>query len=203
MQAWLREYAAAPPKARRRSGHNIAIEVPVNMRNHYQSRTLRNFSLNLMICLDARLGAWDFDELVGHVHHAMRLENNEHLLAPQIVRNAGSARKFIVKIIPLFFKDIGCQMLYADLGLSRMTSSFSNVGAVQLPASLQEHVERFDFVPAPMRMARVNASALSWKDKVYVNFGSRVQTRSIEQRFFSQLASLGVPVAIDPLYEEQ
>lgn len=202
LEAWLEEYRATTRRQKKRlSGHNIAIEVPVNLRKIYPAKTMRNFSLYVMVCLDGRLGSWTFEELVKYVHHTMRIENDERKLAQQIKRNAGGMRHLLVRLVPLWIKDIFGRLLFYRLGQALITSFISNLGVVELPPEITPHVRRFDFIPAPSRDTRSNASVLSWQDSVYINFGSRVVSREIERRFFSRLAAIGIPVMLDPVME--
>lgn len=202
MEAWLEEYRASSRRSRRKSGHTIGIEVPVNMRKFYPTKSLRNFSLYVMVCLDARLGNWHFDELAKYVHHQMRIENDERLIARQISRNNGGLRNIFVRLTPLFVKDFFGRLFFSMLGQSMITSFISNLGPVQLPEELVPHIERFDFIPAPNKDTRTNASVLSWQDNMYINLGSRVRSREIERRFYSCLATIGLPVYLDPVVED-
>ncbi len=202
LEAYLGFWSDSSHKSRKRAGKNIAIEVPVNMRKFYKTLSLRNFSLYVMVCLDARLGSWTFDELVTYVRNVMRVENDERIIARQISRNAGGTRIIAVRLVPLFIKDFFAKLFFRTLGQSIITSFISNLGAVSLPPEIAGRVRRFDFIPAPSNDTRTNASVLSWQDTVYLNFGSRVRTREIERRVFSRIASLGVPVKLDPVQED-
>ncbi|MBU0935130.1 MAG: hypothetical protein KKI09_07515 [Spirochaetes bacterium] len=202
MEAWLEEYKNSSKAARRKTGHNIGIEVPVNMRKFYPTKSLRNFSLYVMVCLDARLGNWHFDELAKYVHHVMRIENDERIIARQITRNCGSLRIPLVRTTPLFVKDFFGRIFFQKMGQSMISSFISNLGPVKLPPEIAGHVRRFDFIPAPNKDTRTNASVVVWQDSMYVNLGSRVKSRAIEQRFYSRLAALGISVHLDPVEED-
>ncbi len=202
LEAYLGFWTDSTRQSRDKTGKNMAIEVPVNMRKFYKTSSLRNFSLYVLICLDARLGAWTFDELVTYVRNVMRVENDERIIARQISRNAGSIRIFAVRIVPLFIKDFFAKIFFRSFGQSIITSFISNLGSVSLPPEIAPHVRRFDFIPAPSNDTRTNASMLSWQETVYLNFGSRVKTREIERRFYSRIASLGIPVNLDPVLED-
>lgn len=202
LEAYLTLWIDTRRSSRKKIGNNIAIEVPVNVRKFYPTQTLRNFSLYVMICLDPRLGNWTFDELVTYVRNVMRIENDERMIARQIARNAGSMRSLCVRLVPLFIKDFFGRLFFVKFGQSGITSFISNLGAVNMPPEIASHIKRFDFIPAPSNDTRTNSSFLSWQDTVYFNFGSRVKSREIERRFFTRIASLGIPVTLDPVMED-
>jgi len=175
----------------------VSVEVPVNMRKHYPTRTLRNFSLFVLPSLDARLGTWSFDELVEFIHHYMKIENDERRIARQIARNAGGARNVLVRLVPLPLKDFFAKLLFSALGEALISGLVSNLGPVSLPPELAERVLGFDFIGAPSGNLMTNASVLSWKGEVKVVFGSRTDDRTVERLFFRRMRALGVPVRVD------
>ncbi|TVQ23120.1 MAG: hypothetical protein EA382_10690, partial [Spirochaetaceae bacterium] len=67
----------------------IRIEVPVNMRRVYPTRSMRNFSLFVGPELDLSLGDYSFDEIVRRVHHDMHIQLDRNQLLRQISRNVG------------------------------------------------------------------------------------------------------------------
>lgn len=174
-----------------------AVEIPVNMRRFYPSRTLRNFTLFILPAVDLRLGPYTFEELVRIVHHRVALENEEREIARQISRNAGGGRKLLVRLVPLVLKNFFARMLYDSLGEGLITGLLTNLGSMTLPAPLDEKVRRFEFVPAPSRSLKTNAALCSWKGELHVTFGSRARSREVERRFFSVLSSIKLRARIE------
>lgn len=185
--AWLRR-ACAPV---------AAVEIPVNMRKYYPSRTLRNFTLFVLPSVDLRLGPYTFEDLVKIVRHRIALENDEREIARQISRNAGGGRKLLVRLVPLSLKNFFARLLYDSLGEGLITGLMSNLGNLSLPAPLDQKVERFEFLPAPSRFLKTNAAVSSWKGRLYITFGSRAQSREVERRFFALLSSINLRARIE------
>ncbi len=175
----------------------VCMEVPVNMRKFYPTRTLRNFSLFALPSVDTRLGTWTFDELVEHVHHQLRIEAGERRMATQIARNAGGSRMLAVRLMPLVVKDFFAHLLFERLGEGMMSGMLSNLGPVVMPPELAGRIERFDFVGAPSKIIKTGASMLTWNGNAYISFHSMAVSRDVERLFFSRLASLGVPVRVE------
>lgn len=181
----------------------VSLEVPVNMRKFYPTKTLRNFSLFALPSVDTRLGKWTFDELVAHVHHQLRIEADERRMATQIARNAGGGRKLIVRLFPLALKDFFAHLLFERLGEGMMSGMLSNLGPVSMPPEISPRIERFDFVGAPSKIIKTGASMLSWNGDAHVSFHSMAESREVERLFFSHLSSLGVPVRVECSMEAQ
>ena len=190
-------WRSMPEQERKRKPHMAAVEIPVNMRRFYPSRTLRNFTLFILPSVDLRLGPYSFEELVKIVHHRVALENEEREIARQISRNAGGGRNLVVRLVPLFVKNFFARMLYDSLGEGLITGLISNLGAMTLPEPLAERVERFEFVPAPSRALKTNMAVCSWKGEFHVTFGSRARSREVERGFFGVLSSINLRARIE------
>jgi NRPS condensation-like uncharacterized protein len=197
IDAFQSMYFDLPERERRRRSPFAAIEVPVNMRKFYPTKSNRNFSLFVLITQDFRLGRRDFREIVERAHHQMRFEVDERNIARQISRNVGGTRNMAVRLVPLVLKDFFARMLFSALGESLISSFISNIGAVSLPEGPAEHVERFDFFPAPSLTTLTNASMLSWKGNLYIGFGSLARSRELERLVLTRLRKLGLPVKVE------
>ncbi|MBL8967471.1 MAG: hypothetical protein JNG85_10690, partial [Spirochaetaceae bacterium] len=197
MDALQEIWFAAPPAERRRRRPLAAVEIPVNMRKFYPTRSNRNFSLFILITQDFRLGRREFPEIVARAHHQMRFENDAASIARQISRNVGGSRKLLVRLVPLVVKDFFARLLFSAMGENLVSGFISNLGPVSLPPGPAAHVERFDFIPASSRVTKTNASTLSWKGKLYIDFGSLARSRELERLFFLRLRKLGLPVHVE------
>ncbi len=175
----------------------LGVEIPVNMRKFYPTRSNRNFSLFVIVNQDMRLGKRDFGEIVTRAHHQLRIENDERNIARQITRNVGGSRNLVVRLVPLFLKDLFAHVLFSKMGESLVSGFVSNLGRVAMPPGPAAHIERFDFIPTPSPVTLTNAAVLSWKDRVYINFGSLARSRELERLFFSRLRRLGLPIQIE------
>jgi hypothetical protein len=183
------------PKAKRRP--ILAVEIPVNVRKFYPSKTNRNFSLFVLARQDMRLGPRDFPELVSRAHHELRIETDARNISRQISRNVAGSRNFFVRAVPLRLKDFFARLLFAAFGDDLLSGFVSNLGPVSMPEKVAKHIERFDFLPAPSALNKTSASVLSWKGNIYFSFGSLAVSREVERYFFSRLASLGLPVRVE------
>ena len=179
------------PKAR-----FVSVEIPVNLRQFFVSKTNRNFSLFFLLKENLDLGARSFDELVKRAHHRMKIEGDPKSLAMQIARNAGGTRNPIVRAIPLFIKDVAGRILFSALGESMLSGFISNLGALRLPPGIAPQIKSVVFSPAPSTTTLTNASVLSWNDELIISFGSLLRSRQLEQLYFKRLRDLGLSVSV-------
>jgi hypothetical protein len=190
-------FYALPAPIRRTMRPHLSVQVPVNLRRLFPSSTMRNFSLYVLPSLDTRLGVYEFPEIVRRVHHYMQAEVDRKNISMQISRNVGGGRNPIVRILPLPLKGVAARLVYRRLGEDTFSGLFSNLGPVELPEPIASEVLRFDFIPAPSRRCKTNANAISWKDTLYIGFGSLSASTELERRFFTTLTGMGFPVSIE------
>jgi len=186
-----------PAWMRRRSGPMATLEVPINMRKIYPTRTMRNFSLYFMPSVDLRLGHYEFGELAELVHHRIKSESPEREIPRQMARNVGISRKKYVRLLPLGLKEVVMRMAYNSMGKRFMSGGVSNLGLLTLPEPLGSRVERIECLMPPSRVTCGNLGAVTWGDKIYANFGSLMRSRDVERLAFKRLASLGIPVRLE------
>ena len=181
---------------RRPREHFISLEIPVNLRQFFKTKSNRNFSLFILLRENMQLGARSFDELAKRAHYQMRLENDPRSLARQLARNAGGTRNLFVRMVPLFLKDVAARILFAKLGETMLSGFISNLGALKLPPGIAPYVASVVFIPAPSPATLTNASVLSWNNDLVVTFGSLTRSRELERLFLRRLRSLGLSVSV-------
>jgi NRPS condensation-like uncharacterized protein len=182
---------------RKKKPGKLSIQIPVNLRKSYPSKTMRNFSLFVMPEIDPGLGHYTFDEIVKTVFHQMQLETDTRLINKIISRNVGSERKIVVRAIPLFIKDRVLRINHRTMGCSQYSGVLSNLGMVRFPASMIAHIESLMVIsPPPNKMIRVSCGMLGFNEQITITFGNITRSRELEKNFFRFLTGEKIPVAI-------
>ncbi|HNX13303.1 MAG TPA: hypothetical protein PK854_02150 [Oscillospiraceae bacterium] len=175
----------------------VKICVPINLRKFYPTHTLRNFSNYTNPGIDPRYGLFSFDEVLSAVHHHMGSEVTEKKLNAKIATNVQVEKVRVLRLMPLFIKNIAMKMTFKFVGDRQTSSSISNLGAVKLPPEMEQYVTRMDFILGPLSRNRVIAAMLSYQNTVYFNFTRIIKETFIEREFFRMLVKLGIPVRIE------
>ncbi len=181
------------PNARR----PIAIMIPVDLRRVYPSRTMRNFFLSVTASIDPRLGAYSFEEILHEVHHSVQGQITAKSISRQIRRNVGAERNSFIRHVPLLLKIPAKRRLYTRRWGARYTTALSNLGRVDLPAALAEHVERFEVIPNPSAAHGVGCALVGYGDRLFITFASIVSRTGLERAFFTRLRRMGIPVRVE------
>ncbi|OHD79927.1 MAG: hypothetical protein A3J97_15590 [Spirochaetes bacterium RIFOXYC1_FULL_54_7] len=189
-------YEALPPRRRMRALKNIAVQIPVNLRNLYPSRTLRNFFLCVSPAIDMRLGHWSLEEILRRVHHGFRLGLEEKEMLRQIRRNVGGERNPIGRALLLPLKTLLLRVINTNIGTKAFSGSISNLGTISMPEPFASQVRGFGLILPRGMFYGANVGVFSWKETLTITIGSCMANRDFETAFFARLARLGLPVTV-------
>lgn len=175
----------------------VKICIPINLRRFYPTRTMRNFSIYVNPGIDPRFGQYSFDEVLSAVHHYMRSEVTEKLLNAKISTNVRSENNKVLRVAPLFVKNIAMKFTFKLVGDRKSTTTISNLGVVNLPSQMAEYVTRMDFILGAPAHNRVACAVLTYSGKLIINFTRTIKESMLEREFFSYLIKLGIPVKVE------
>lgn len=173
----------------------LRIQVPVNLRKLYHSKTMRNFSLFVTPEIDLRLGHYSLEEIVKTVHHLMQLETDRKLINKIISRNVAAERNIMLKNTPLFIKSLILYFTYKVAGTSRYSGVITNLGKVSFGSEVDKLIDHFVFIPPPPNNTlKINCGVVGFGNKLALSFGNITTSRELERNFFSVLMKEGIPV---------
>ncbi len=173
----------------------LRVQVPVNLRNIFPSKTMRNFSLFVIPELDMRLGHYSFEEIIKTVYHQMRLETDEKLINKNIARNVGSEKKLYIRSIPLILKILILKLKFYSLGPSQYSGVITNLGKVVFPEEMVTLIDHLVFTPPPPnKMLKVNCGIIGFQDMLILSFGNVTKSSELENKMLHFLEQEGIEV---------
>lgn len=175
----------------------VKVAMPVNLRRFFPSGTLRNFITMIYPGVDPRLGDYTFEEIVVQVQNYMRYHINEKLLRGDITTNAATQRNFLIRVVPLFLKDLVVRNFYARVQDRNSSAGLTNMGALRVPEGMEAYIERFDIYMGQPFSRRTNCAVISFGDILTVNFASSIIEADVERYFFRRLVQDGIHVKIE------
>lgn len=182
---------------RKRSQRPVKVQVPVNLRQFFESETLRNFALYINPGVDPRLGEFSFEEIIKAVHHKMGSELNAKTMKAKLTANVRSEKNIAVKVMPLFLKNLALKTAYSMLGEKTSSVTISNLGPVRLPDEMSGYVKRMDFILGALSRNPCSCGVVSYGDKLYINIVRTIREPLLERSFFTYLRKLGLPIKIE------
>ena len=180
----------------------VKVSVPINLRNVFPSNTLRNFANYVNPGIDPRLGEYTFDETLNLVHHFMAMEVTKKLLNVKITTNVRSEQNTVLRLMPLFIKNMALKYVYSQVGDVLSSTTLSNLGVGKLPTQMAQYVRRMDFILGPLANNRVCSAALTYNNRLRINFTRTIEEPVLEREFFTRLVKLGIPVKVESNQQE-
>ena len=193
----IKSFTECQSKSKNRIEKPVKVSVPVNLRKIYPSRTLRNFALYINPGIEPRYGEFTFQEITEEVHHFMRMNNKEKYLNAIMCKNLSDEFNPVVRVIPLFIKNVALFTAFKMYGETLVSSTFSNLGKVELPPEMSKHIERVEFMLGKFMAGMPSAAASSYNGNLYINWTSGFYEKDVEKGFFTSLIKMGVPVKIE------
>ncbi len=174
----------------------VSVQIPVNLRKFFPSRTLRNFVLCLRVKIDPKMGEYTFEEILKSVSLQLRLVNNDKFVNSLMTKNL-KIEKQAGKYIPLPVKTLGVAIGFGITAEQTTSALISNLGPITLPEDMTEHVEGFFFFTGPGKVNGARCGAVTCGDSLAFTFSNCYKEGDIEREFFTRLIKMGVRVKIE------
>lgn len=189
-------YNGLPSFKKRKMRKIFRIQVPVNLRRIYPSKTMRNFSLFVTPEIDLSLGQYTFEEILKTVHHTMQLETDRKLINKIIARNVGAERNIWLKNTPWILKSMILHLSYRIAGTSLYSGVITNLGKVSF-GDTDALIDYFAFIPPPPnKTVRVNCGVLGFDNSLVMSFGNITRSRDLEREFLTFLVKQDIGVKV-------
>lgn len=173
----IQEREVKNPKRRK----PVKILIPVNLRGIYDSKTLRNFVFYICPGVDPRLGDYSVAELCRVFSSQMALMIDKKQLSSRISTNVNSEKTMILKLAPLFLKNLVMKMIFNRVGERTSCFTFSNLGVVKLPEAMARHTKRMDFLLGVQSFAPYNTALITYGGRAYLNIIRNIKEPTLER----------------------
>lgn len=178
------------PSIRRRKP--IKVHIPINLRNLFPSRSLRNFFLYTTPQLETRMGEYSFDEICRLIHHWMGLDVTPRKMAMMVAGNVRSEEIFLVRLIPLFIKTIILKIVFFATGERKSCLSLSNMGSIQVPAEMEPFISHMDFIIGVKATSPYNCGVISYGDRLRWNIVRNTREPQLENALYQVMRDQGL-----------
>lgn len=175
----------------------VKVLVPCDLRRIFGSSTLRNFALYATPGVDPRLGEYDFSELCHIVQNKLKLDITKKNMSARIYTNVKDEENMLLKLAPLFLKNIVMKLVFLSVGERKSTLSLSNLGVVRLPEEMKSYVTGVDFVLSPQSDAPYNASVISYGEELRISIIRNIKEPRLEMALYRVLRECGVHVKVE------
>lgn len=188
--------AYTSPAVLEKKNKPFKLFVPVNLRRFFPTQSLRNFSLFVRseVSFDQDL---TFESILQKVKEDFSEQIQKEKLQAQIVSNVKIEKNIFMRITPLLIKELVLKIGYKTWGEDPNSLSFSNLGLVKLPKSMNKYVKRINFTSGTSKNSLIGIGVVSYNDSLVISISSAMVERDFQITLFRFLASQGLDIVIE------
>lgn len=181
----------------------VKIFIPVNLRRHFPSQSLRNFTNFVKTNMMMARPNITFPEIIDLVKRQFAEGMTKSELIRKMSENVAFETNILLRSTPFFLKKFFLKIGYSMLGLSLNTMSLTNIGKVDLPKSMIPYIESGSAAVYSGKFNTVNCAIVSYGEKFKITFTRSIIETTIEREFFRHFTELGMAVEIESNYVEE
>ncbi|WP_294144815.1 DUF6320 domain-containing protein [uncultured Clostridium sp.] len=173
-----------------------ALNLPINLRSFFDSETMANFFSVTNIAWPAGKAPERFEDVLAEVGRQMDEKIVKERLEETISYNVSNEKKWYVRIVPLFVKNIAMNAVFLKSSKA-YTMTLSNLGPVSLKPEYEDMVENFHVLIGVSRQQKMKCGVIAFRDKIYLSFNSAVGDLKMQEYFFRFLEERGAAAELE------
>ncbi|MFI3210819.1 MAG: alcohol acetyltransferase [Peptostreptococcaceae bacterium] len=174
----------------------ITINIPVNLRNMFDSNSLRNFSFFVNVSIKQE-NYLDFYMVLFEVKKQLREGIKKENIHSKLNTMISMDKNVFLRVIPLFLKTMILKNTRRLLSDNIKTSTLTNLGVIKLPNEMNEFVNHFEFMLYCSNPVNINVGICTFGDKLVISMSRSIVETNVIRYFFNHLSKdLGLDVLI-------
>ena len=160
----------------------IQIQVPINLRKFFSSKTFRNYSLYTTICIEKN-EITSFDKTLEFV----KMQSREKISKYEMEKNIYNVIHLIkmIRFIPLFIKGPIANLIYRYFGDKSSTTVLSNLGKIDIPQEMKKKVFKADFVLGTNLTNKLLFSIVTINNILELSISKFTTNKSVENNLYN------------------
>lgn len=174
----------------------IRINIPVNLRQFFESTTTMNFFGVAFAELAGQGREYTFLEILEKVKADLERQITKAYMEERISYNVSNEMNPWLRRTPLFIKNMGIRYLY-NRSAKSFTTTISNLGLIRVLPEYEDYIENFHFVMGVSKKQPVKSVVCSYGNQLVFTFSSVFEDTSLQRAFFKKIAADGVHVKVE------
>ena len=173
----------------------IKVSIPINLRNIYETKTLRNFSSYLNVGIENK--SYKLEEIIKLVKKQLKELSDEKRINAKISGNVKLMENPFIRRIPMFIKRHVMSFVEAKMGDGYISTNCSNLGYIDVPSNMKPYITDMNFILGKSRGKPTSTGMIGYDDKLFITFSRTIKESEYERLFFTTLTSMGIEVLIE------
>ena len=170
----------------------IRMRVPVNLRQMFPSKTMRNFSLGVRLDFDDSMDSKSLKERAKEIDVLLKNEIQPDTFYRKFAFNIGNTNMPIMQITPYQVKRFFARTGYYYVSAPYYSGVISNLGRIKLPNEIMKYIDSYDMVIGPSAMHKERVAVVSFKDRFIITFSRSIKESILTELFERKLRKIGL-----------
>ena len=173
---------------------DINIQLPINMRKFYPSKTVRNFSMYCGIRIPIeKIGSRE--ELLEKINSQIVEKADKEKMREMITAAVNLVSS--IRLIPLAIKQPIAKIVYGLLGEKIYTTTLSNLGVVHFPEEMMEHIDYMDFCLGAQVTNRLACAVVTVGNVATFSISKMTADPAFEEKLYQLLTNDQIAVEVE------
>ncbi len=172
--------------------HPVVLTVPVNLRQFYESVTVRNFFSFINIGYRFENGKDNLSTVIQELSERFKNMLTVEQLQCQSNEYMSIEQNLFARIVPLAVKDFVARIV-VNKSVRHTTSIISNIGKITMPAEFAPNIRQFSVCTSALRP---QMTLCSYGDRLVVSISSPYRETDIQRNFFRLISDYGIDIEI-------
>ena len=140
--------------------------------------------------------SYTFEDVLGCIKDSLRKQITKEHLEDLFSYSVSNQRNILLRIVPLFIKNIVMKLVYTKSALAN-TTTITNIGNIKVEEAYRPFVESFHAFIAMSKGQSLKGTVCSYEDTLVFTFSSVFSENSVQGAFFRKIAEDGVDVRVE------
>ena len=178
-----------------KSKKEIRIQVPVNLKKYFPSKTISNFFSYIDVNVDTNKEK-NFNNILEKVKQEFSDKLTEEELLKTIAVNLRLTNNYVLRAVPLFLKKIVVSNAHKEYRRYN-TTTLSNIGRIGMMQEYKPYIDKFLLLIAPEDIEKIKCTICAYEDIMVFSFASVLESKKVEMKFKEVLESFNINVELD------
>ena len=171
----------------------LVAMIPVDLRKHFDSNTMQNFTTMVRCKIEPSKVNPDIISYSNAIKKELRAAiKDKDALQAQLSLSALLSKNPLVKILPLFVKNLFVKLPKFFAVGTKQTMIVTNIGLKKAPPMLYEKVEKVSVHPNVSNKVPINVGIISFGNTLTINFTRKLVYPKLELAVVDMLKELGI-----------
>jgi len=190
-------YAIYKTIYKKASNKDIIINVPIDLRKHYNVESFSNF----FTCMNVEGNILNkknisFKRILNQVHKEYVNKTTSENIKKYVARDVKLGTNIGIKIVPLFMKKTFMRCL-GNLFSKSSTTTLSNIGSIKVEERYKKYVDNILALVNAGKIQRAKCTICSYENNLTVTINSNLIDNKLESEFYRLLKKYGGKVRLE------